>query len=140
MLWYADPAGADERSELVCAGFKIRRGINAMRTGLAAVTARVESGRLRIEQGRCVHLLEEAQLYRYDDGPECQTEAPLNEHNHALDALRYLISSLDAGTLAGRRSRPTPTPDAPDASEAVPPRAKACLWFPMDDKDHWIEL
>jgi len=47
VLWYADPAGAGERSELVCAGFTVRRGINAVRTGIAAVTARVETGRLR---------------------------------------------------------------------------------------------
>jgi hypothetical protein len=48
----ADRAGADERSELRCAGFKVRRAINAVRSGIAAVSARLETGRLRIQQVR----------------------------------------------------------------------------------------
>jgi hypothetical protein len=40
-------------------------------------------------------LPEEAGLYRYGETPQDkQTENPTEAHNHALDALRYLISRL----------------------------------------------
>ena len=51
MTWYADPAGADERCELRCAGFTVRAGDNALRPGIAAVTARLEDGTLRVLAG-----------------------------------------------------------------------------------------
>jgi hypothetical protein len=39
--------------------------------------------------------LHEADLYRYTDAPaDSRAEAPVDEHNHALAALRYLISRL----------------------------------------------
>jgi hypothetical protein len=39
--------------------------------------------------------LHEAELYRYTDAPaDKQAEAPVDDHNHALAALRYLISRL----------------------------------------------
>jgi len=76
---------------------------------------------LRILEGRCPNLLSEAQLYRYgeedsDTGPSRR----LSEHNHALDALRYLIATMDAHRLARRRQ---PLPDDP------PPKAKPNLIF-----------
>jgi hypothetical protein len=134
VLWYADPAGAGERSELTCAGFKVRRAINAVRSGIAAVSARLETGRLRIQQGRCDNLLEEAQLYCYDNSQEGKGEKPLNEHNHALDALRYLVNTLDARTLAGRRPRPTEPTDTP---EPIAPKAKPRPWLRMDNEAMW---
>ena len=93
VFWYCDPAGANERAELRCADFKVVKGKNAIRPGIAAVSARIQSGRLRILPGQCPNLLMEAGLYRYDPRlPDAET--PLDEHNHAMDALRYLISGL----------------------------------------------
>src|SRR5205823_726611 len=67
VLWYADPAGANERSELACAGFRVCLGNNDMRLGIAAVTGRLENGTLKMLEGRCPNLLYEAGLYRYAD-------------------------------------------------------------------------
>jgi hypothetical protein len=40
--------------------------------------------------------LHEAELYRYGDAAaDKHTEAPVDEHNHALSALRYLVSRLE---------------------------------------------
>src|SRR5207237_2043930 len=95
VFWYADPAGANERAELRRADFKVVKAQNAIRLGIAAVSARLQSGRLRVLPGRCPNLLLEAGMYRYD--PRLPgAEAPIDEHNHAMDALRYLISTLDA--------------------------------------------
>src|SRR5262249_50418873 len=93
----ADPSGATERAGLRCAGFTVLEGDNALRPGIAAVSARIENGTLLIPRGCCPNLRAEAELYRYSDSPtERQAEVPVDEHNHALAALRYLVSKLDA--------------------------------------------
>jgi hypothetical protein len=97
VMWYADPAGASDIAELRVADFKIRRGNNDVRSGIMAVSARIEDGTLKVLEGRCPNLLAEAGLYRYGDTAADQTgETPIDSHNHALGALRYLISRLDA--------------------------------------------
>ena len=132
MTWYADPSGATERCELRCAGFTGRAGSNALRPGIAAVSARVENGTLRVLEGRCPNLLYEASLYRYSDAlGERQAEVPVDEHNHALAALRYLVSKLDERHMAG--PRPVRPPD--DA----PPR-KPRPWLRLDNEELWTIL
>ena len=62
---------------------------------------------------RCPNLVREARLYRYD---EDGSESPVDEENHALAALRYLIARLDerrslsqtAGTTLQPSSNPCP--------------------------------
>jgi hypothetical protein len=124
VTWYADPSGANERAELRWAGFVVHEGSNALRPGIAAVSARIEAGRLKVVEGSCPNLLAEAALYRYGEGgAERRAEAPVDEHNHALAALRYLVSRLDSRYQA----RPRP-PSAPDP-EASPPRAANVVRF-----------
>jgi hypothetical protein len=131
VMWYCDPAGAAERCELICAGLAARPGLNAVRQGIAAVTARLEGGTLRVVEGRCPNLLAEAQLYRYDDDGGRGAESPVGEHNHALDALRYLIATLDERRLSRRRR-----PDEADA--AAPARqAPSEFWRLWNDLDVW---
>jgi len=130
--WYADPSGANERCELLRAGFTVHRGSNVVGAGIAAVTARLSEGTLRLQEGRCPNLLAEAQLYRYDPGGG--TESPQAEHNHALDALRYLISALDAGRQA-RRHRSPPVAEPPAAAPPQDP-----LFDPANDDDLWTDL
>jgi hypothetical protein len=132
VTWYADPAGAQERCELRCAGFSVREGNNALRPGIAAVSARLENGTLRVLEGRCPNLLYEASLYRYSDDPsERHAEVPVDEHNHALAALRYLISCLDARHMA--RHRPAPRP----AETRAPPSKP---WLRLDNEALWTRL
>jgi hypothetical protein len=78
VTWYADPSGATEWSELRCAGFVIREGRNDLRPGIAAVSAQLKGGALRLLEGTCPNLLAEAGLYRYSDEPhERQAEVPV---------------------------------------------------------------
>jgi hypothetical protein len=113
VMWYADPAGATEIEEFRLAGHRVRKGMNDIRLGIAAVTARLRTGRLRIDSRRCPSLCGEATLYRYPSEQERAMlgENPLDDHNHALGALRYLISSLDAHYIAKMRKR-VPVDDA----------------------------
>jgi hypothetical protein len=137
VLWYCDPAGAQERMELTLANLKVKKGINDLRAGIMAVTARLESGRLRVLAGACPNLLYEAALYRYgESSPSRGSEAPLDQHNHALAALRYLVSRLDEGRQARRRPipapAPSPTPPSPPLQEHWTRR-----W---NDPDLWTRL
>jgi hypothetical protein len=115
VYWFADPSGANERDELNRRGLKVAKGINELRAGIGAVTARIENGALKILEGRCPNLLAEAELYRYSDDPrERHAEIPIDEHNHALAALRYLIMGLDrGGHCPPRNSSPPGTPPKP---------------------------
>jgi hypothetical protein len=131
VTWYADPSGANERCELRCAGFTVLAGDNSMRTGVAAVSARLQSGRLRVVKGSCPNLLAEAALYRYsDEAQERRAEVPVDEHNHALAALRYLISRLDQRHMA-REAPPTAPPPTPPARKR---------WLRYDNEALWTRL
>ena len=45
---------------------------------------------------RCVNLIAEFEMYSYDDenSEKNEQENPIKKNDHALDALRYLVSSL----------------------------------------------
>ncbi|HYT87163.1 MAG TPA: terminase family protein [Gemmataceae bacterium] len=131
VMWYADPSGATERAELLAAGFTVRKGDNTLRLGIAAVTARIEGGTLKVLRGRCPNLVAEAGLYRYDDAGD--SEAPADEHNHALAALRYLVSKLDARRMA-RPAAASSEPEKP--RQASPPE----WWQRLQDERIWTRL
>jgi Terminase large subunit, T4likevirus-type, N-terminal len=102
--WYCDPAGRTEMEEFRLAGHVIRPGLNNIRLGIAAVTARLRTGRLKIDPERCPNLLAEAKLYRYPTESERALlgENPKDDNNHALSALRYLVSWIDQARLVRR--------------------------------------
>lgn len=104
ITWYADPSGRTEIEELRRANLTVLPGMNEIRTGIAAVNARLKTGRLKVLKGRCPNLRREAGLYRYPKpGEGLETENPIDNENHALGALRYLVSRLDAAFLARLR-------------------------------------
>jgi hypothetical protein len=122
VMWYADPAGAADIAELRCAGFMVRAAKNSLRSGIAAVSARLQNGTLRVVEGSCPNLVAEAGLYRHGD-----EETPIKEHDHALDALRYLISRLDARKMAGAvKAAAVETP----ARRTTPDWDDERYWFP----------
>jgi hypothetical protein len=127
-MWYADPSGATEIAGLRAAGLTVRPGDNDLRPGIAAVSARLQTGRLRVVRGACPELLREAGLYRYPTEAERLRgeENPVDEHNHALAALRYLVCGLDAGFLARLRRRPAPAPTVKPS-----PLGDESLWTPL---------
>ncbi len=108
VLWHADPAGRTEIEELRRAGLTVRRGDNHLRRGIALVTACVRTGRLRVLTA-CAHLLAEAKLYRWPSPSERDQlgENPIDAHNHALAALRYLVTRIETGP-SNARSPPDP--------------------------------
>jgi hypothetical protein len=147
VTWYGDPAGAREIMELHCAGLAIRKGDNDQRPGIAAVRARLEDGSLRVVQGCCPNLLAEAGLYRYDPQARGKSETPIDEHDHALDALRYLISRIDHRRMARiRKSAPlteSPSEGEPPAETPAPPAAAPPAkrkWLSIYNEALWTRL
>lgn len=94
--WFADPAAPGDIGQLRRWGFAVRSGKNEIRGGIARVTARLRTGRLKIAN-RCEHLRNEARLYRYPSERERRIagENPVDADNHSLAALRYLVSRLE---------------------------------------------
>jgi hypothetical protein len=82
-----------------------------------------------IKDGACRNLLAEAGLDRYSDAPsERRAEIPIDEHNHAMAALRYLIQMIDAHRLAGRPAAPAPEPRKPERNCVLAQRElEVCL-------------
>jgi len=119
VLWAADPAGAVEISELRLAGFKVFKGKNDIRAGIAAVTARLQTERLRVNYLNCQNILAEARLYRYPSPSErgAYGENPIDQDNHALAALRYLISRLDARYMSTLRKQTSSSDHAPPETD-----------------------
>jgi hypothetical protein len=137
VTWYADPSGANERCELRLGGFHVIEGDNALRPGIAAVTARIENGTLRVLEGRCPNLLYEAGLYRYgNESREKYAEVPVDEHNHALAALRYLVSKVDARQMARFRRR-GPTVAATGEGDGQTARVGPKPWLRLDNEELW---
>src|SRR5262249_12720863 len=130
VTWYADPSGRTEIEELRAAGLRVLPGANDIRLGIAAVTARLRTGRLKVLRN-CWHLIGEPRLSRYPTVQERrgESELPLDAHNHALGALRYLVSRLDARFLA-RLRHPSPPPTE-EAAPRSPLFDREDLWTPL---------
>jgi hypothetical protein len=145
VTWYADPAGAQEIEELRVAGFTVRKGKNDIRPGIAAVTARLQSGRLRINRFNCPNIISEAKLYRYPSPAERPIigENPVDSDNHALGALRYVISRIDAKAMSKYRNYSNPDDRPPErdpleAAEAI--HAPKRRGIDLKNPDIWTTL
>jgi hypothetical protein len=139
ITWYADPAGRTEIEEMRVAGHIVRRGNNGIRPGIAAITARIRDKRITIDPARCPNLAAEAALYRYPDEKERHVygENPIDDNNHALGALRYLISRIDSRYIAKLRHTADDAPlqeeEPTPQSRPAPARSRLADYFDQDD-------
>jgi hypothetical protein len=141
--WYADPSGAREIAELRCANFTISKAINDIAPGIAAVTGRLESGRLKVLASACPNLLAEAELYRYPtEKCDRRREVPIDADNHAMDALRYLVSKLDERHLARARKKGWAfwRKSDRDTQEAATPAPVKRPWLSVWNEQLWTPL
>jgi hypothetical protein len=145
VVWYADPAGASEIDAFRVAGHKVLQAFKEIRIGIQAVAARLRTGRLQIDPQGCPNLCAEAERYRYPRAAERAAlgENPLDEDNHALDALRYLVCGIDRRFVA-RLRRPGDAREGPAEPAAVPQAdvgargdAKPRPWLRYDNDALW---
>jgi hypothetical protein len=143
--WYADPSGPTEIQEFRRVGYVVRKGYSDIRLGIAAVTARLRTGRLKIVDYRCPNIFGEAQLYRYPTPQErlIVGEKPIDSDNHALGALRYLVSRIDARLIAKlRQQQPAELPVEAEVLDVSETQAAVFGVKPpplslMDNDDVW---
>lgn len=105
--WWADPAGTESWQQLRQAGHDVMPCVhmagkgaagekrNPKLSGIDQVSERMRTGRLKIVRETCLPLIRELSMYCYDT--DKKLEEPVDEDNHACDALRYLIVGLDRG-------------------------------------------
>lgn len=108
--WFGvDPAGAAASSQtglsdiarMRRAGLNVRRRGSRLKEGLALIRARLQPAdnagpRLFIHE-RCAGLIEAMTRYHYDPARPDRDIPVKDGHDHAVDALRYMILGLDAG-------------------------------------------
>jgi hypothetical protein len=83
----------------------------------------------------CPNLLREAELYCYaPDAASRRAETPLDSNNHALDALRYVITSIDERKLR-RKPKVIAGPDAAKTEEK-----KERKWLRYDNEALWTPI
>ncbi len=88
---YPDPESANGCEELRRQGLNVRevaKGKDSVKYGIDKVRELLINGRLKINR-KCVNLISEFEMYSYDEDKE--SDKPIKEHDHALDALRYAV-------------------------------------------------
>lgn len=95
---YPDPENQGAIEELRRLNVNVRevvKGKNSVQSGIQSVREMLIRGDLLINK-RCINLIAEFEMYSYDDNDmeRNEQENPVKANDHALDALRYLVSSL----------------------------------------------
>lgn len=94
-----DPSAAGLIVSLQRRNLNVRKATNDVLIGISRMTSVLND--LTVDPG-CVNLIAEFESYRYPDGRRGATDAPVKEHDHAMDALRYAVMEIAAHDLTGR--------------------------------------
>jgi phage terminase large subunit len=102
--YYADSAQPESIKALRKLGFRVKpafKGAGSIAHGINLVHQRIKRGKLKIAKikgvSACPMLLLEAENYRYstNQNDEVKGDGDMVGDDHALDALRYLVMSID---------------------------------------------
>ena len=105
---YADPAEPDRIQEFKRAGFYMQhviKGQGSIVNGVQRLQELLKTGRIRVSN-TCKNLIAEFETYHYPEKTmnHNDSEKPIDEDNHALDALRYALTTHDPHShSAGRK-------------------------------------
>lgn len=89
-----DPSAAALILSLQRRGVVVRKGVNDVQNGILTLTSRLAD--LTIDPV-CIETINEFESYRYPDGTRSTSDAPVKEHDHAMDAIRYGVMDLMNG-------------------------------------------
>ncbi|MDO4267443.1 MAG: PBSX family phage terminase large subunit [Eubacteriales bacterium] len=89
-----DPAAASFKAQLEKDGFKVKKAKNDVLDGIRFVATLLNQGSILIDQS-CTNLIKEFGSYIWDaKAAERGEDKPVKEHDHALDATRYLAYTI----------------------------------------------
>ncbi len=94
---YVDPSAAALITDLEADGYPVIKANNNVSDGVAAVTTALIDG-LTVDPS-CVNTIAEFEDYHYPEGRRQETDKPVKQGDHAMDALRYAV--LGESTPAG---------------------------------------
>ena len=118
------------------AGRKVNIGISKIQHRLA-VNSKLGRPRLLVHP-RCINLIREIEGYHWEPG----RDVPHKENDHAVDALRYMVMSIDRAGLMDFEPEAPPLKDAPrwteksfiqEGRELVMARDMPVVWDDWDD-------
>ena len=95
----ADPSAASFITALRREGFRVVGARNDVISGIRQTAEALKSGKIVICEG-CEDAIREFSLYRWQ-GPDSGVDAPKKEHDHAMDEIRYFVSTVLAAGDAG---------------------------------------
>lgn len=90
--YYPDPAEPDRCESLRRLGLNVRDVSKDVEAGISVVRALFKENRIHIHSS-LVNLISELETYRYGEKKpdKNEPEEPVKEHDHAVDALRYML-------------------------------------------------
>lgn len=94
-LYAADPSRPDSIKELRTAGLSVMPAQNDILVGIDAVTSRILTDRLKISRDLRAVIAESEEYHFPEKEDEIIGDKPVDEFNHAMDALRYLVMLVD---------------------------------------------
>lgn len=120
---YPDPESPAAIEELRKKGVSIRdviKGKDSIENGIRKVQDLLRAGKLKVN-ARCVNTILEFETYSYPDRKPGHNdyETPIDENNHAMDALRYPIMMLTNSFAAARTFYPAHAPIADTSTQIV---------------------
>ena len=89
-----DPAAASFKAQLEKDGYKVKKAKNDVLDGIRFVATLLNQGSFLIDES-CENLIKEFASYIWDaKAAEKGEDKPVKEHDHALDALRYMAYTI----------------------------------------------
>jgi PBSX family phage terminase large subunit len=89
-----DPSAASFIAELRKRGYKVIKAKNDVEDGIRVVGTKLNQRKIIISDA-CINLIKEFASYIWDEkAAERGEDKPVKEHDHALDALRYLVYTI----------------------------------------------
>lgn len=95
---YPDPENPSAIEVLRSKNINVRevlKGKDSVQSGIQKVREALITGKLKVNK-QCVNLISEFEMYSYDDqeNERNEKENPIKANDHALDALRYVVTML----------------------------------------------
>ncbi|MBK9284987.1 MAG: hypothetical protein IPM51_11830 [Sphingobacteriaceae bacterium] len=93
--WYCDH-NPELIQKLKRGGHLVAKAEKNILAGINAVNHRIYTDRLKIVSNRCKAVVAESEMYKYpDEEDKMGGDVPIDDFNHAMDALRYMIMGID---------------------------------------------